>query len=116
MRNAELAYETALVINSGIKHYAMLHSDTASACTQLHDLHCQLSICLELPCFTVCLTTFKQSTFTTSTFHVCHRAANAADILIATLLCERGTAAYSMMHAYPCAWSPLAIPDANLAI
>ncbi len=44
MRNAELASETALVINSGIKHYAMLHSDTASACIQLHDLHCQLSV------------------------------------------------------------------------
>lgn len=31
---------------------------------------------LELPCSTTCLATFKQSTFITSTFHVCHRAAN----------------------------------------
>ncbi len=34
----------------------------------------------------------------------------------ATLLCQGDTAAYIMTHAYPCAWSPLAIPDANLAI
>ena len=85
MCNAELESEIPLVINSGIKHYAMLHSDTASAWTQLDELHCQLSICLELPCFTTCLTTFKQSKVTTSTFGVFHRAANTPECCRASL-------------------------------
>jgi hypothetical protein len=38
------------------------------------------------------------------------------DILTTTLLCESGTVAHIIMHAYPCTRSPLAIPDADLAI
>lgn len=48
----------------------------------MYALQCQLNIYLELPCLTMCLTTFKQSKVTTSTFHVYHMAANISNLVM----------------------------------
>ena len=114
MRKPGIASKTVCASIQACCNAGMLHSDTPSACTQLNDLDCTLSICLEIPCFLMCFMTFRPKQLHNIHLSCVSQCCKHHPIPSQQHCYVRG--AQLMMHAYPCAWSPLAIPDADLAI